>query len=91
MMGGIGLSYNWNRWSLGVQTEAAGIVQDNGWDRWSSDETANTTWRWKFTAGPKIGFRFWKSARIEAGAQFGGRQPMFTISLSALSSGMEDY
>ncbi len=84
IMGGVGLSYNVNRWSFGVQVEGAGIFVGNGWNRYNKDQSENTKLVGQFSAGPKIGLRLSESIRGELGVQFGGRTPMPTFSLSYL-------
>ena len=71
VLGGVGLSYNLNRWSLGVQAEADGIFIDNGWDRFNQDQSEKKRLDWLFSVGPKVGYRFTENVSGEVGVLVG--------------------
>lgn len=65
-----GVSYYIKRVFVGIEAQLASVVVDNGWDRYSHDQSQNMRLSNQFSAGPKVGYSGGDLLSIEGTVQF---------------------
>ncbi len=82
--GELGLTYYiFKDFYVGAEAQIAGIYQSNGWSRFGSDESEQSSIEWYPSIGPKIGLKTLENCRLEGSVQFGKVQA-FSITLAIM-------